>query len=141
MRLFSQPTLDCAGFYAPGSDDVPFPYPPPNATMTSCRSVLLMMRLCLCVCFWGLYACLWESRARSISPSVHQPSPNPSPETSNTQNKFNSCAHCAGACATAALEVKDRPISPLAGFDGRLVLVRCVGGLVGLIVAGFGGVV
>jgi hypothetical protein len=50
MRLFGQPTLDCASFYDPGNDDVPFPYPPPNETLTSCRWVCCVCVLCACVC-------------------------------------------------------------------------------------------
>lgn len=38
----------------------------------------------------------------------------------------HSCTYCAGACEAAALKVEDRPISPLAGFDGKLVLVRAL---------------
>ncbi len=48
VRLFGQPTLDCAHFYDPGSHDVPFPYPPPNATLTACRSVRPRALLPMC---------------------------------------------------------------------------------------------
>lgn len=81
LRLFRQPTLDCAGYYDPGSDDVPFPYPPPNASMTSCRYVgvgwvFLCCVLCV-VCPGAVSTAARPNRASFLSESTSQSTPHP----------------------------------------------------------------